>query len=374
MVTIAAVAAGLAVDGAVRTEARGGTTVGGQDPNSASLSGDVQARASTPDGALRLGVAPSAVLAQSRQLFVRGFGEVDLRVGGTAWARLRQALGYGTIDLSPLAPAPGAGPVQPPPGSRFVSVQESNTSLELDVAASRRLQIVSSAAWVVAGGADQDARTSFPLYRGPQVRARLDWSASRLDTLRLELAAFDYRYSNERRASVASFTAGWRTQPSRGTELSLTLGPAVGRARSADQQATTLAYAAGAADFRVTVLRELSASIGTSVEPVGDLLSGEIVERAGARASVVFGRPGGVVTAARVIGSVALTSGAGGPTSPEAGDRYLQGEVSATVSLDAHSTFAAGARGAFLSRPLLGQPADQWAAFVAYAAQLPLLR
>src|SRR6266852_6806075 len=102
MVTIAAVAAGLAVDGSVRTEARGGTTVGGQDPNSASLSGDVQARASTPDGALRLGVAPSAVLSQSRQLFVCGFGEVDLRVGGTAWARLRQALGYGTIDLSPL--------------------------------------------------------------------------------------------------------------------------------------------------------------------------------------------------------------------------------------------------------------------------------
>ena len=104
------------------------------------------------------------------------------------------------------------------------------------------------------------------------------------------------------------------------------------------------------------------------------MLFRSIVERAGARASVVFGRPGGVVTAARVIGSVALTSGAGGPTSPEAGDRYLQGEVSATVSLDAHSTFAAGARGAFLSRPLLGQPADQWAAFVAYAAQLPLLR
>jgi len=374
MVTIAAVAAGLAVDGSVRTEARGGTTVGGQDPNSASLSGDVQARASTPDGALRLGVAPSAVLAQSRQLFVRGFGEVDLRVGGTAWARLRQALGYGTIDLSPLALAPGPGPVQPPPGSRFVSVQESNTSLELDVAASRRLRMVGSAAWVVAGGVDAGARSLLPLSRGPLVRAHLDWAATRIDTLRVELQALDYRYSNDRRATLASFTAAWRTQPWRGTELSLALGPGIGRSQAMDQPATTLAYAVGAVDFRATPLRELSAGIGTSLEHLGDPLSGEIVERGSVRASAVWGRHAGVALAARLIGSVALTSGSGGPTSPQAGDRYLNGEISATLPLDARSSLAVGARAAFLSRPLLDQPADQWIAFVSYGAQVSLLR
>src|SRR6267143_210067 len=104
--TLAALAAGLVADGSVRVEARGGTTVGGQDPSSIGVSGDLQGRVSDPDGVLRFGVAPSAVLAQGSQLFVRGFAEGDLRFRNGAWARVRQALGYGSMDLSALAPGP----------------------------------------------------------------------------------------------------------------------------------------------------------------------------------------------------------------------------------------------------------------------------
>jgi len=385
LTAMAALAAGFIADGSARLEARGGTTQGGQDPSSAGVSADLQARASNPDGALRFGLSPSAVRAQGSQLFVRGFAEAELRFRPGAWARLRQAAGFGSVDLSPVAPgggsgpvqAPGGGgpgPVQPPPGSRFVSVEESSTSLELDVAASRRLRLAGSAAWLVSGGADANARASFPLLRGPLMRASAEWGATRLDTLRLALQAFDYRYSTGRRSSVASFEAGWRTQLARGTELALSLGPGIGRTRADGQPATTLLYAVGAADLRSMPVRDLSVSIGTAVEPLGDPLTGELVERGSLRASAVWDRHRLLTLTARLIGSVALTSGTGSPTSPQAGDRYLEAELSATVPLDPRSGLSAGLRAAMVSRPLLNQPSDQWVAFVSYMTQVPLFR
>src|SRR5438093_13350132 len=100
---IAALAAGVVADGSVRVDGRAGTTDGGQDPNAAGLSAELTGRASGPDGALRFGLSPSAVFAEGRQLFARAFGEADLRLRSSAWVRLRQSLGYGSIDLSPLA-------------------------------------------------------------------------------------------------------------------------------------------------------------------------------------------------------------------------------------------------------------------------------
>jgi hypothetical protein len=382
MPIIAAIAAGFSLDGSARAEARGGPTVGGQDPSSAAISADLFGRASNPEGVLRFGLSPSGVLAQGRQLFVRGFVQGERRLGGSAWARLRQTLGYGSLDLSPVGPGPLPGPlpgpvpgaVQLPPASRFVSVEESNTSFELDVAASRRLRFLAFAAWVVSGGVDAAARQFLPLSRGPQVRAHFDWSATRLDMLRADLEALDYRYSNGRRASVASLTAGWRTRLSRGTELSVALGPGIGRAQAPDQRTTTLAYAVGAADFRATLAPELSASIGASAEPLGDPLSGEIVERGSLRVSAVWERPRVLLLAARLLGSVSLTSGSGNPTSVRAGDLYFQAELSTTVPLTGRSNLAGGVRAALLSRPLPDQPADQWIAFVSYVAQVSLFR
>jgi hypothetical protein len=300
---IAALAAALTADGSVRIEGRAGTSEGGENPNAAAVSCDLSARATGPEGALRFGLSPSAVLAQGSQLFVRGFGEAGWRMRAGAWLRLRQALGYGTLDLSPVAPVAGPGPVQPPPGSRFVSVQESSTSLEVDVLASRRIHLVGSAAWLVAGGADAEARASFPLSRGPHLRASIEWTATRLDTLQLAVFAFDDRYSNDRRASVIASTAGFRTWIARGTELSLSLGPALGRAGSTDQPVAAVPYLVGAADVRSTPWRGVTASLGASIEPVGDPLSGELVERASVRAAAVWDRPRFLALAGRLVGS-----------------------------------------------------------------------
>jgi hypothetical protein len=374
LAAMAALAAGFVADGSARVEARGGSTDGGQDPSSVGVSADLQGRASGPDGALRFGLLPSAVRAQGSQLFVRGFAEAELRFRPGALLRLRQAGGFGSVDLSPVAPGAGPGPVQPPPGSRFVSVQESTTSLELDIAASRRLRLVGSAAWLVSGGSDARARASLPLSRGPLLRASSEWAATRLDTLRLTLQAFDYRYSTGRRSSVASFEAGWRTQLARGTDLSLSLGPGVGRTQADDQPSSTLLYAVGAADLRAIPVRDLSLGIGAGVEPLGDPLTGELVERGSLRASAVWDRHRLAAFTARLVGSVALTSGTGSPTSPQAGDRYLEAELSATVPLDARSRLTAGLRAAMVSRPLLNQPSDQWVAFATYLTQVPLFR
>jgi hypothetical protein len=319
------------------------------------------------------------VLAQSRQLFVRGFGEAELYLGRRASVRIRQALGYGSVDLSPVAtaaaPVAGTAPVQPPAGSRFVNIEESNTSLEIDAAASRRVRLSGATRWIVSGGADADARASLPLSRGPALRANLDWAASRLDTLGLQLAASDQRYDNEQRqrASVASLTAAWRRRTARGTDLLLSIGPGVGRAQQGDGPPTTVAYAVGTADLRTAPWRDFSATVGASLEPLGDPLSGEIVERASLRTTVVWDRRRGLSLTARLNGSVALTSGSAA-AAPRSGDLYLQGELSATLPLGARSALAAGARIAYLSRPVLEQPEDQWVAFVSYAAQLPLLR
>src|SRR5205823_10082782 len=238
--TAAALAAGFALDGTARAEGRGGSTVGGENPSSTAVSADLLGRASNPDFALSFGLSPTLALATGRDAFVRAFGEVEVPLGRGARARFRQAIGYGSVDRSPLAPSVGPGPVQPPAGSRFVAVEELNSSLTVQVPASRRLRIAGFAAWTMTGGADAEARNSLPLTRGPQVRARLDWLATRLDTLGVELAGHDERYSNaeRRRVSVATLNATWRRRLSRGTDLLLALGPAVGRSQTADQAAS----------------------------------------------------------------------------------------------------------------------------------------
>src|SRR5690242_9225775 len=125
---IALLAAGLLLDGSVQAEGRAGNTVQGQTPNAAALTLDVQGRAGEGGGVLRFGITPSGVLSEgTSRLFARGFGEADLRLDETSWLRLRQQLGYGTVDLSPVAPArpqlPGPIVVQPPPSTRFVEVE-----------------------------------------------------------------------------------------------------------------------------------------------------------------------------------------------------------------------------------------------------------
>src|SRR5690242_10832863 len=356
LLALALLGAGLAVDGSTRLEGRAGSAVEGQDPDAAAWSAEVLARGSGPDGTLGLGLSPSAVVvSQGSQLMLRGFAEGGLRLD-RGWLRVRERLGYGKVDLSPLASttAPPSGevpqPVQPPPASRFVSVQETNTAVELELAASNRLRFSSQAAWIVSGGTDADARESLPLARGPMARAQLEWRASRLETLRAEVTGSDTRYSNGRRASVAGLTAGFRTLLGHDSDLSLSAGPGVGRAEIGAAETRVLPYLLASADYRLTV-RNTAFTLGSLVAPMGDALSGDLIERGSLRASAAWNPPHSIGWSAHVMGSLALTSGSGGATSAQSGDQFLEAELSATLPLGRSSGLSAGARAAFASRP-----------------------
>jgi hypothetical protein len=387
----AALLSALTLDGSVHAEGRDGAKFAGQDPRAGAITLELNGRSSGPDAALLFGILPSGVLAEEKQVFARAYLGVDVRVGESGSLRLRQRGGYGTVDLSPvgfpIAPitgvgepptqGPGHATVTSPTASRFVFVQESNSSVELDVPATRRLRVLASGAWNVAGGADFAGRQALPLSRGPQARALLEWAATRLDTLRLEATGVDTRYSNvgSTRVSIATLTGGWRTLLSRSTEVSLAAGAGVGRASSEAPIATvsTLPYALGSADLRLTGLRDFSAVLGAAVEPVGDALSGDLVERASLRGSAVWGAADALAVTARVTGSVAVTSGKLDVNAAQSGDQYLQGELSLSVPLTRKSRLDLGARGSWLSRPLLNQPTRQWIAFLGYSAQMRLL-
>jgi hypothetical protein len=378
--TFTVVAAGLVVDSSVRAEGRAGTAFGGQGSESGAFSANVDARASGPDASFRLELAPSALVAAGNQFFAAGTAEGGLRLDPGSSLRLRQRFGYGIMDFSALAastsrtPLPDTTPVQPPPSSRFVSIQESFTSLELDLEVSRRLNLHGFAGWNVSGGADATSRAEIPLSRGPRLRTSAEWAATRLDSLRAELAATDYTYSNGRRASIATVTGGWERRLAPDAELMIVLGPGAGRAQSNGQRPAVVLYGVAAADCRVQVTRDVLAGMGISVEPLGDPLTGDVVERGSLRASATWGIHDVGTVSASAAGSIAVTSGSQAFGSAQAGDRFLQAELGASFPVAPRSTLGIGLRAAGFSRPPPGQPAAQWAAFIALGTQFPQLR
>jgi hypothetical protein len=375
---------GLLLDGFVRGEARDGATVAGQDPRAGALTLELNGKAAGPDAVLLFGLFPSGVLSQQNQVFARGFLEVDLRLGRNGWLRARQRGGYGTADLSPVALPTSSGPppaTPPPVGSqtfsRFVHLEESSSTLELDLLATRRLRLLASAAWNVGGGVDSVAAASMPLARGPQGRALLEWAATRIDTLKLEATASDTRYStpvpNQKRVGIGTVTAGWRTLVSSGAEVSLVAGGGAGRALVSGSAPTTTPYAVASADLRLTAVRDFAFALGTALEPSGDPLTGDLIERGSLRGSAVWGAKGKISLGASVAGSLAATSGSAGINGVRAGDQFLQGELILTVPVTRDSSVDIGGRGSMLSRPLAGQPDKQGIAFIGYTARLPLL-
>ncbi len=373
-VSLALLAAGILFDGAVRSEVRAGSVVSGIDPKSAGVAADLRGLATAPEGTLQLQLSPSAILAQGSQLFLRGIADGTLRVGPGS-IRLRQGLAYGVADLSPLSPLPTEpAPAQRPPPTRFVDFEESSTRMDVSAPASRRLRFLGSAGWTVSGGTDAVARETLPLARTGDGLAEVDWAATHLDTLRAQLSGLQTDYSNGRRVRVADLRAGWRRLLTRTSDLSVTVGPGVGAAQTESRRFVTSTHAVASIDYRLTEDRGFSALCGASVEPLGDVLTGDLIERGTLRGDLIWPLPGRMSLRTAALGSVALTSGAGTPLSPRAGDRFVQAELSAAVPLGRGGTISSGARGAIFNRPLPGQPRNQWIAFLNYTVALPQWR
>jgi hypothetical protein len=375
--------AGLTLDGSVRAEGRAGAIVAGQDPRATAVAVELNGRTSGPDAVLLFGILPSAVFARDNQLFARGYLEADLRLGRDGWLRARQRGSYGTADFSPIGLLTSAGgppgtplPVQSPPTARFIQVEESSSTLELEMLATRRLRLLAAAAWNVSGQVHAGVGVDrvLPLSRGPQARALLEWAATRLDTLKVETTGFDTRYSNGNRVSVGKVVAGWRTTMFRDSELAVAAGAGAGRAALSTGGVSTLPYAVATVDGRFAATRDLALALGAGLEPSGDPLTGDLIERGTLRGSAVWGGIGKISVAAHVAGSLAATSGSLAVNGVQAGDKFLQGDLILSLPVTRSAAIEIGGRGAWLSRPLPGQPDKEWIAFAGFSAQLPLLR
>jgi hypothetical protein len=370
----------------------------GQPTSTGSPSADLSVRSGESNLLVLGGIAPQVVVATGSgiaQVFTRAFAALEVR-DREAWRfRVRQRVGYGTIDLSPLgslsaaAVQPTAFPgAQPPPtNKRFVLLGESETTAALEIAVSRRGRLIGDVGWLVSGGADSSARSVLPLSRGPRLHAAVTFQQSRLDELDVDISAFDTRYSNGLRASVAGAMFDWRRTIGRGATVRLGAGPALGRAEAPRVAAAGEDPPAGV-NVNVSLLpavradvvlepdavgeRGLSMSLRVGAEPVGDQVSGYLVERGGVSPGVTWVAFPELRLEARATGSVALTSGLSpGQTSrPDTaslgttrGDLYAQSELRATWSLTLQEDASIGTRWAWLSHPQ-GLPATQWNLFV----------
>ena len=406
---------GLSMDGDLRLEGRGGPAVAGQptstggpavagQPTSTgSASADFSVRSGERNLLVLGGIAPQVVVVADTagtsiaRAFTRAFAAVEVRDRESWRFRVRQSVGYGTIDLSPLGSLsaaavqatafPGA---QPPPDKRFVLVGESETTAALEIALSRRGRLIGDVGWLVSGGADSTARCYLPLSRGPRLHAAVAFQQSRLDELDVDISAFDTRYSNDpsfcssysaipyrRRASAAGAMFDWRRTMGRGATVRLGAGPALGRAEDPLAGVNVSLLPAVRADVQLEPdalgERGLSMSLRIGAEPVGDQVSGYLVERGGVSPGVAWVAFPELKLEARATGSIALTSGLSPvqQTLPDTvsartmrGDLYAQSELRATWSPALQEDASIGARWAWLSHPQGGLPPTQWNLFV----------
>jgi hypothetical protein len=233
------------------------------------------------------------------------------------------------------------------------------------------------------------------------LHAAVAFQQSRLDELDVDISAFDTRYSNDpscssyirRRASAAGAMFDWRRTMGRGATVHLGAGPALGRAEDLAGVNVSLLPA-----VRADVLLEpdalgergLSMSLRVGAEPVGDQVSGYLVERGGVSPGVTWVAFPELKLEARGTGSIALTSGLS-PVQQSLtdtvsvrtmrGDLYAQSELRATWSPTLQEDASIGARWAWLSHPQAGLPPAQWNLFVSVsfypfrrptASQLPI--
>jgi len=416
---------GLSVDGDLRLEGRGGPAVAGQptstglasadffvrsgdsnlegrggpalasQPTSTGLaSADFSGRSGESNLLVLGGIAPQVVVADTvaqcvvdssdcrrsylhAAVFTRAFAALEVRDRESWRFRVRQSVGYGTIDLSPLgrlsaaAVQPTAFPgAQPPPeDQRFLLLEDFETTAAFEIALSRRGRLIGDVGWLVSGGADSIARASLPLSRGPRLHAAVTFQQSRLDELDVDISAFDTRYSNDRRASAAGAMFDWRRTMGRGATVRLGAGPALGRAEDPVTGVNVSLLPAVRAEVQLEPdalgERGLSMSLRIGAEPVGDQVSGYLVERGGVSPGVTWVAFPELRLEARATGSVALTSGLspGQGVGTMRGDLYAQSELRATWSLTLQEDASIGTRWAWLSHPQ-GLPATQWNLFV----------
>lgn len=140
---------------------------------------------------------------------------------------LDQQVAYGTNAFSLLVAAAEGGTLsfdrlaELPPLLYF----SESTNLGIDQPLSRKLRLTASAEYAISGGADDAARSSVPLQRGPRTGLTLAWLVHPRDTVSAAVRYFGSYFSTGARAYLLEGNAAWRHRFSR-DELELGLGAA----------------------------------------------------------------------------------------------------------------------------------------------------
>jgi hypothetical protein len=214
---------------------------------------------------------------------------------------------FGENDFLPLstvaAPTPGTGAPPVPPGTtptapspapgqttlpntRFLPIVALDSSAGFVYSLSPRWGWRLSAGYLYSGGANVEARTTLPLQKGPQGSTSLEWSASRQDTLAVQLDGSNFRFSNGPESTVLVLTTTWTRAWGRnaGSDLLLGIGGihATGAPGTEGPNGGTSVYPVGGLGLRYTWASRYVSWVNRLTflaAPMADRISGAVDQR-----------------------------------------------------------------------------------------------
>jgi hypothetical protein len=376
-VLISALLANANWDVSLRTEARGGTvpntivnqnsdgTTGtvsndrggtGQVDGTLGVSGeyeDLTYSATWQPHYLRATVAenqPNELLNAGRLLGVYRLSSISRLTFGQTFA-------YGVQDFSPLVAGElasfantGATGTQTTTGGttrqqlagRLVYLN-SVSNLAFDTALSHLVKFNLAGSYFITGGADQVGREFLPLQHGVTLSSGLGWTASRENVFSATLLATGTSFNPSQRSETGSLALGWRRVVNDRTNVDAGLGIGAGAAQGGAQPVTGVPFPVASAGITHTIpLRNASVSGGlhATLSPNIDPVTGSIYELLTGSADLSWS-PATILRFSAHAGYGHAFSG-----TQEQGQELLSGDLSATVALNAHTTFSTGVRGA----------------------------
>jgi hypothetical protein len=269
----------------------------------------------------------------------------------------------GTVSQLQLAATtsgtPAAGqpplPTEPLPAAASVRYLHGQVSAGVVGALEARWRLRSQVATFADGGADASAQRSLPLQRGIRAETALEWSAGRQDVLGTSVAGTVSDLTPGTTAWLLSLGEGWRHTLGRGETLFATAGPSL-----AIQGATHHVGPSAEIGLGHESPGEgpgVQASAALSYAPLLDRVSGAIVDRAAATATLA-----GILSDDWRLDATA--SGGVVVDGAEKRDGVWAGEVRAGRRLgDAWQVYL-GARGILQEQPRVSTRSTEWSLFV----------